>query len=341
MLSDGSSYMNNKNLRNVDLNLFAALQILVEECNITRAAQRMYLSQPAMSRVVDRLQEMLKDELLIRTGQGYLPTHRALTAYTELQQVLPRLETLLQGPAFKPADSTGIFNIEATDWGATILMPKFIEILARVAPGVQIAIIPKNIGFESLERGEVDLSFAFDRNFQASGGAKSTLQTEVLFHQKLVCVVRKGHQLSKGRLTLRRYLKAQHVSLEPMQARGVYARSVPDSQGLVDDTLKRLGVRRDVRVRLPYFAPIGGIIENTDLVATVPAELAIRLKSSTTCTIRAPSEFPGFSYQQIWHRRNDSNALHKWLRGLIRKAAGQVRARSSRPQRRGNHSEVV
>src|ERR1700730_2368933 len=173
----------------------------------------------------------------------------------ELQQVLPRLETLLQAPQFKAADATGVFNIEATDWGATVLVPRFIEILTRDAPGVQIAIFPKHIGFETLERGEVDLAFAIDSDFAQS--ATRDLKTEPLFRQKMVCVVRKGHQLTEGRLTFRRYAKAQHLSLEPMQARGVFARAVPEAQGLVEAVLNRQSVRRDVRVRLPFFAPAG------------------------------------------------------------------------------------
>lgn len=119
--------MRYKHIPHADLNLFAALQILVEEGSITRAAQRMFLSQPAMSRVVDRLQEMLKDQLFIRSGKGYLPTHRALSVHAELQQLLPRFETLLQAPQFKAADATGVFNIEATDWELLSWFPDLLK----------------------------------------------------------------------------------------------------------------------------------------------------------------------------------------------------------------------
>src|SRR5215211_6408226 len=106
--------------------LFSVLQALVEERSISRAAERMFLSQPAMSRAFDRLQALFGDELLVRTKQGYEPTHRALHLYAELEQLLPRLNGLLRGDEFHPATATDTFRIAATDFAASVLLPAFV-----------------------------------------------------------------------------------------------------------------------------------------------------------------------------------------------------------------------
>src|SRR5207244_13002307 len=110
-------------LRDRDLNLLVSFQALIEERSITRAGRRLSLTQPAMSRVFDRLQQMFGDELLVRTASGYEPTHRALDVYGELKQVLPRIENLLYKGEFKPSEASSVFRIAATDYAALVVLP--------------------------------------------------------------------------------------------------------------------------------------------------------------------------------------------------------------------------
>lgn len=126
--------MRSTHIRNVDLGLLASLQALIEERSVSRAAERMFLSQPAMSRAFDRLQALFGDELLVRTRQGYEPTHRALHLYAELEQLMPRLNGVLRGDTFHPGSATDTFKIAATDYAASVLLPAFVARAAKNAP---------------------------------------------------------------------------------------------------------------------------------------------------------------------------------------------------------------
>src|SRR5882672_7688666 len=133
-------------IRGVDLGLLATLQALIEERSISRAAERMFLSQPAMSRAFDRLQDMFGDELLVRTKQGYVPTHRALHLYAELEHILPRLDGLLRSDQFQPATASDNFRIAATDFAVSVLFPEFMARLTKMAPRVSLDIHPIDDG---------------------------------------------------------------------------------------------------------------------------------------------------------------------------------------------------
>lgn len=308
-------------IRRTDLNLLTALYVLIEERSVTKAAQRMLISQPAMSRMLDRLQTTFEDQLLVRTARRYEPTQRASAIHAQLQEILPRLGDLLLKREFKfdPAKITCLFRIEAGDFGATVLIPGLVSILARHAPGIQVDVVPKCIGFESLEQNNVDLVLS-------TGSAKEAhLRNETLFQEILVCLMRSGHPLSKRRLTLREYVSAQHILLSPLAgSQRPHVGFLAERRPSITRILERMGRRIDVRVRVPYFIPVGLIVENTDLIATLPLEIARRLKTPITRIVPAPREFQGVTYDQIWHSRSDSSAVHKWVRGLIRTLAQHV-----------------
>jgi DNA-binding transcriptional LysR family regulator len=316
--------MHYANLRNVDLNLLLALNALMEERSVTGAARRMFISQPAMSRAVDRLQEMFNDELLVRTSNGYEPTHRASVIYAELQELLPKMAGLFSEAKFDPANEADLFRIESTDWGATVLVPGLIKVLAERAPGVRIDIIPRAGGLERLETNEVDLLFTGSGS-QESKPDDRHVSTECLFREKLVCLVRKGYPLAKDRFTLKQYLNVRHVFLTPMQGPkrsplAFWAERAPD----VAKAFERLGKKPDVRVQIPYFVPLRSIVENSDLVATVPLQIARQIETPGLRIVSPPPEFHSFNYNQIWHSRNDTTPLHKWIRGLIRAVAERL-----------------
>lgn len=309
-------------LRNADLNLLVAFNALMEERSITGAGRRLFLSQPAMSRTVDRLQSMFKDELLVRSPRGYEPTHRASVIYEELQKLLPQLEALFSETAFDPAKVSDCFRIESSDWGTTVLLPGLIELLVQRAPGVQIDVYQRTGDFERLEKNEVDLLLTPSTELKSSSDTEMHLQSEALFKEKLVCLVRAGHPLAKRRLTLREFLGAQHISLSPMQSTKRSSPRFPaERQWAVAQALERTGRKADVRVRIPYFVPLGPIVESTNLIATVPLQIARRLQTSKTRIVSAPIEFQGFTYNQVWHSRNASTPIHKWIRGVIRTLA--------------------
>ena len=288
-------------LRDCDLNLLVGLQALIEERSITRAGSRLSLTQPAMSRVFDRLQQMFGDELLVRTKRGYEPTHRALEIYAELMQLIPRIENLLRQEDFKASDATGVFRIGATDYAALVVLPGLTRALVKAAPKLRVEVSPLDDPLDKLTANTLDLIFGVTEPPQP-------FHSEPVFDDKIVCLVRRGHPLCKGRVRLPVYLKWKHV------AGGGKA-------GLVQRNLDRIGVKPDVQLRVP-FSVLGPVVERTDMIATVPHRMAKRIAAmSNTQIVTAPEEFQRFTYLQIWHPRYDSDPAHKWMRGLIKQVS--------------------
>ena len=287
-----------------DLNLLLAFQALIEERNITRAGQRIFLSQPAMSRVLDRLQTMLRDELLVRTPAGYEPTHRALEIYAGLEKLLPGIEGLLQGSEFNPAEATLEYRIAGSDYSSSLILPRLMKMLGTIAPGIQIEISSLDIDvFQQLEKNALDLAFRVN-------DAPRPLRTEFLFYEEFVCLFRKGHPLGNGPLSLHQYLKEKHIVISVAGGQ----------QRLIEKTLERLGYQRNVQLKVPYYTFVASIIKESNLVATIPKGLASTLvRTSKIHHLPAPIEFPSFNYVQVWHPRYDTAPAHKWLRELVKR----------------------
>ena len=140
-----------------DLNLLINLQVIIEEGSISRAARRMFVSQSAMSRILDRLQSMFNDELLIKTAKGYEPTPRGIVIIGELQELLPKVELLLRGRQFDPAISTEEFRVASTNFASIRVFPKLLDRLMREAPKVRIHLSSWENGFRRLDSNSVDL----------------------------------------------------------------------------------------------------------------------------------------------------------------------------------------
>jgi DNA-binding transcriptional LysR family regulator len=288
-------------LKACDLNLLTSFQALIEERSITRAGRRLSLTQPAMSRVFDRLQQMFGDELLVRTTRGYEPTRRALDIYAELKQLLPKIENLLRRDEFKPDEAKGVFRIAATDYAALVVLPGLTKVLVKIAPNIRIEVSPPDDILERLSANTLDLAFRVSE-------AAQPFRSEPVFEDRIVCLVRHGHALTEQRITLDLYLTWKHVAGGGMP-------------GLVQRNLDQIGAKPDVQLRVP-FSVLGPVIERTDMIATVPLRMAKRIAAmSNTQIVTAPKEFQRFTYLQIWHPRNDSDPVHKWLRELIKKVS--------------------
>jgi DNA-binding transcriptional LysR family regulator len=199
-----------------------------------------------MSPAFDRLQEMFGDELLVRTNQGYVPTHRALNLYAELEHLLPRVEGLLRNDRFEPVTAADNFRIAATDFAASVIFPSFMARLAKVAPGVSLNIHPfDDTTFRQLEANAVDLALWVN-------SAPAEFRTQVLFHDRFMCLVRNGHPAGKKALTLDSYLSYPHALVNLAHQR----------QGLIDKALEDKGIKRKVQITLPYFASAAWVIEH-------------------------------------------------------------------------------
>lgn len=300
------NFMQHTHIPRIDVRLLTVLQALVEERSITRAAERMFLSQPAMSRALDRLQEMFDDELLVRTKQGFEPTHRALSIYAELAYLLPRFNAMLRGTAFDPAVSTDVFRIAATDYAASVLFPQVLTQLGKLAPKMTIEIFSwQDSAFRQLESNALDLVIW-------ANTAPAELRSQELFQDHFMCMVRKGHPIGNKPLTLERYLSFAHVMVTLGHQR----------QGLVDRAFEEMGLSRRVQLKTPYFTSAAWMIENSDLIVTLPGRLARRLvRISKTRLVRPQIDFLTFRYLQVWHPRMDGYPAHRWLRDVFEKVA--------------------
>src|SRR5258705_1487208 len=199
--------MRDVHLREVDLNLLSILYALLEERHVTRAAKRCFLSQPAMSRSLERIRDTFGDELLIRTGRSYERTVRGEWLLRELENLLPRLEALVRGEPFDPAQSRERLRVALTDNGSIAILPALTQRIRTAAPDITLEIVAwHDRSFEDVEAGKIDLALS-------PLAAPSPLETERLFKEDFVCLLGADHQLRSRRFTLKQYLELSHVGL--------------------------------------------------------------------------------------------------------------------------------
>jgi DNA-binding transcriptional LysR family regulator len=298
--------MREVHLRSLDLNLLQPLYELLKERHVTRAAERSFLSQPAMSRALERLREMFGDPLLVRSGRGYERTARGERVLQELESLVPRLEAMVRGEIFDPARSQERFRVALTDNGSAILLPTLMEGVRKVAPHVKIEVSAwRPQAYDDVLAARIDATLSAEE-------APPTLETAVLFNLEFVCLVGSRLRVPKRRFTLRQYLECSHVLVETSDGQ----------QTLVDRPLAQLGVKRNVALRLPFFVPAMFAIARTDLVLTVPRKLARFV--ATLPGIRLvdpPVEIKAFPYFMAWHPRVTSEPAHIWFREQLRIAA--------------------
>jgi len=298
--------MREVHLRNVDLNLLHALYALLEERHVSHAAKRSFLSQPAMSRALDRLRETFGDPLLVRTGRVYERTPRGERVLRELESIMGRLAAMVQGEEFYPARSQERFRVAMTDHGSAILLPALLERVRKAAPHATLEISAwRTRAYEDVVAGRIDLALSAE-------AVPPTLESEVIFNLDFVCLVGSTQPVRKRRFTLKQYLQLPHALVETLGGQ----------QTMVDRPLAQLGVKRRVALRLPFFLPAIFAIAKTDLVLTVPRKLAkITGPIAGLRVVEPPREIKAFPYFMAWHSRLNTEPAHAWLRDQVRIAA--------------------
>ena len=304
--------MREVHLRNVDLNLLHELHALLEERHVTRAAERCFLSQPAMSRALERLREMFGDPLLVRTGRVYERTVRGERVLRELESLKPRLEAMVRGEEFDPAQSQERFRVAMTDHGLMVLMPPLMERLRNAAKNAKVdAVVWNDRAYEDIAAGRIDVALSAET-------PPPDLEAEVLYEEDFVCLVGRLRQSRTRRFTLKQYLDLPHVVVETWERQ----------QTPVDRPLAELGLKRGAVLRVPYFVPTIFTVARTDLVLTVPRRLGkIAAAVAEVRIVETPREIKGFSYFMAWHARLTAEPAHEWFRVQIRLAARSVRSR--------------
>jgi DNA-binding transcriptional LysR family regulator len=302
--------MREVHLRNVDLNLLHALYALLEERHVSHAAKRSFLSQPAMSRALDRLRETFGDPLLVRTGRVYERTPRGERVLRELESIMGRLAAMVEGEEFYPARSQERFRVAMTDHGSTILLPALLERVRKAAPHARLEISAwRTQAYEDVVAGRIDLALSAE-------AVPPTLESEVIFNLDFVCLVGSAEAVRTRRFTLKQYLQLPHAVVETLDGQ----------QTMVDRPLAQLGVKRRVALRIPFFIPAIFAIGQTDLVLTVPRILAkITAKIGGVRMVEPPREIKAFPYFMAWHPRLSEEPAHAWFREQLRIVARHIR----------------
>jgi DNA-binding transcriptional LysR family regulator len=287
-----------------DLKHLKAFDEIYKTRSISNAAENLGVSQPSISLALSRLRQHFRDPLFVRTSAGMQPTPRAEALLPPLRNALEALRvTLGQAPAFEPATSDHTFRICVTDIGQVVLLPSILNRLKILAPRVKVDLT--NITSETpkeLETGHIDLAVGFVRKINPTHFQQS------LFKEHFACIVSTRHPRIASRLTLSQFLREGHVAVT----------SSGTGHWIVERTFERKAFVRNVALRVPNFLGLAQIIENTDLLSTVPARLGTVLAASANIrVVRLPVELPTYHVKQYWHQRHHHDPAHKWLRAII------------------------
>lgn len=301
-------------IRTVDLNLLLAFDAMLEHRNVTRAGEAIGLSQPAMSAAVARLRGLFDDPLFVKVGAFMQPTARAQALAEPVRRVVQtiRSEILLPG-GFAPAESERTFTLLTPDIGEMLFVPPLLTRLAERAPGVRLNVIsrPRTAAAEALSSGAADLAIGYFPDLKGAGFFQ-----QKLFENRHVCVVSQRHPLAgQAALSLADYLAMRHVVVHPDGREHVY-----------EQHLAREGVRREVVLELSHFMSLLPVIEASDLVATVPMDLAeICRRYAQVQVFDCPLTAPAIPVHQFWHRRAHKDDASTWLRTQVAELFGPQR----------------
>jgi len=305
--------MRDAHFRNIDLNLLRTVQPLLEERHVSRAAKRSFLSQPAMSRALNRLRETFGDPLLVRSDGAYERTRRGERVLREIEGIMRRLESIVGGEKFTPAQSQERFRVAMTDHGSTTVLPVLLQRLRNEAPQSELVVSAAGSQtFDEVAAGRIDLQLCAE-------APPPALENEVLFKADFVCLFGSRQPLRNRRLTLKDYLQLPHAMVLTGE----------DHQAMVDRPLAQLGVKRRIALQIPFFIPAVFAIAHTDLVLTVPRTLARTAAKARLRVIEPPRELKPFTYFMSWHPRLTSEAAHAWLREQIRAVARSLRSKQA------------
>jgi len=292
-------------LQDIDLNLLVLFNQLLVERRVSKVADNLGLTQPAVSNSLARLRKLLGDDLFLRTPTGMQPTPFAEQLAEPVTYALGMIQSALnQRSTFEPERSTRSFTIGMTDIGEIYFLPTLMERLRQQAPGVTLSTVRNttvNLKDE-MEAGKVDLAIGLLPQLKAGFFQRR------LFRQRYVCLFREGHRLDKKKISLAEFSAVEHLVVV----------SPGTGHGKVDEMLERSGIERHVCLTVPHYVAIGHILQATDLVATVPERLAQRMTVPFGLTyVTHPAKLPEIAINMFWHAKFHRTPDNQWLRTLV------------------------
>jgi DNA-binding transcriptional LysR family regulator len=296
--------MRSTHIDQVDLNLLPPLVALLEERHVSRAADRVRLSQPAMSRALQRLRRHFGDELLVRGPDGYSLTPRAERIRDQLATAVTQLEQLFASETFDPATAVQSFRLVVSEYAFSTFGSALVRAILTQSPNSTVSCVGLDAQvFDKLDAGTLDLVI-YGRT------PPERYHSERLFTDRFVCVVAAEHPLAQQTsVSLSTYLRWPHVVIEI-------------GQPWIDRALEALATSRRIAVTIPYFALAPSVLPGTELVLTVPGQLAQHnADPARTRVLAAPRELGELQFYAVWHPRFDHDPSHSWLRQIVRSVA--------------------
>lgn len=305
--------MSIENLSRIDLNLLVCLKVLFEELNVTRAANRLCLSQSAVSKSLAKLRVQFNDPLFVRTSHGLKPTLRAVNLVPKLDKLIAQLELISQPDIFEPCTSLQKFNIALVESAYPLILPHFLPALFNGAPNISISSHNWSDGtFESLRKGELDIGIT-GRDIDSAHAAltlptpKYISETEI-YRDRQMCVVRNDHPVLSQTWSIERYLKLRHIQV----------RCDGNDRWLLDYKLAERGYERDIAITVPDFNSASALCTYTDFIFTAPSYFTkLVAKHYNLAVIPLPMDFPPMAYTLFWNKDRESDPALNWLKSLI------------------------
>ncbi|WP_050479128.1 LysR family transcriptional regulator [Herbaspirillum rhizosphaerae] len=296
----------------LDLNLLRVFDAVMTEQNLTRAANLLAMTQPAVSNALRRLRDTLNDELVIRTAHGVKPTPRAEELWPTVRRALSELEAVITPETFDVTRAQNTFRMAMVDATAALWLPSLVRTIMRDAPRIKIRMMPLTTRDPRamLLRGDVDLAVGFFPGVtaQLADGLKTQISHERLYTGQYVCVMHKNHPLADKELNLDNYCSADHllVSLSGKP------------HAVIDDVLAGMGRERKILLTVNQFFTAGRIVASSELITVLPRHLIAATGMTEVLVVKElPFKTPEEHVDMLWHERDARSPAHKWLRAHL------------------------
>ena len=303
------------NLATIDLKLLVVFDAVMGEHSVSRAAQRLGMSQPAMSNALNRLRHVLKDQLFLRTAEGMRPTPRALELGPPITRALKQIQEALEPAHFAPADAGSDFRLTLSDHATVVVLPRLLPLLHKVAPQVRLRIIPKrNSAIEDqLDSGDVDFAVGIIPRLPRR------FERQDLYEDQYVCMMHGSHPLAGRPITRAEFVAAEHLALRPL-----------DSPSVIDQCLKRHKVGRKVVLNVTQYLAVPNTIRNRNLIACMLRTVAEHFAGDAFYLSPLPFDIEPMKIALVWSRARTHHAANAWMRQKLVEACADLRSNAAR-----------
>ncbi len=309
------------NFRTLDLNLLKVFDVVMVERNVTRAAARLAMTQPAVSNALRRLREATHEELFVPSSSGVTPTAHAQSLWPTVRASLDSLQEAFEPQGFEPRTDARTFTLAMADATAALFVPVLVRALQAEHARVHLRVValtsrdPRPL----LDQGHADIALGFFPDVRAALAAEGEgglLRLEALYGCEYTCVMRQGHALAQpGALTLDAFCAADHLRVS----------FAGRPRGFVDEALASLDRERRVMITVSNFFTAGSVVHQSDLLTVLPRSFVPATGFAPQLAVRAlPFQLPSIDVSMLWHQRHENDSAQRWLRDTLVRAATTI-----------------